>query len=71
MKTASEIIIALGDYIAVAEALSIPRGTVAAWKSRNSIPAAQDFSIVQMAKRRRVKGITYEGLYAIRQGAEA
>jgi hypothetical protein len=37
-RTASSLIVERGDYEAVAAKLGIPAGTVAAWKSRNSIP---------------------------------
>ena len=71
MTDASNIIKALGDYVKVAEALGIPEGTVAAWKSRNSIPPSQWVSIVNLAKKRRVMSITYALLASLRVRKEA
>lgn len=62
MKTFADIIDALGGSIALAEALDQPKGTVSAWKTRNSIPAEHWAEIVKLAGARGLPAITHEVL---------
>ena len=51
MKTASDIIEALGGTVKVARALDLTPSTVSSWKSANSIPAWRMEKVSKLAKR--------------------
>lgn len=58
---ASKIILMLGDYRQVAEDLNRNPTTVFKWK-RDGIPTLRYDEIVELAKRKRVAGITWDVL---------
>lgn len=60
MNTHADIIDALGGYAIVAEGTAVPHGTVAAWRSRKSIPVGHWLAIVDMARRAGLRDITFE-----------
>lgn len=56
------VIETLGDSGKVARHLKVPLSTASAWKTRNAIPAARWWAIVQMATELGEEGITVEAL---------
>lgn len=58
--TFANVIDQLGGSARVAELLSVPPGTAAAMKSRNSIHPKYWSRIVGAAREQRVKGVSYE-----------
>jgi hypothetical protein len=65
MKSAAQVIDALGGSTAVAHFLSslreaVPATTVASWKARNSIPSDYWIGITRMAEANQVSGITLD-----------
>lgn len=56
------VVEALGGTGKVAAHLNVPLGTASAWKTRNAIPAAHWWAIVQMAAERGVEGVTVDAL---------
>ncbi len=71
MKTARDIIAAFGGSAKFAEATGHRPGTVRLWKHRNSIPHEHFPSVVKAAREKRVRGITFESLHALREEAGA
>lgn len=69
MKTVSELIEALGGSTQLARRLSVPVSTVGAWKARGSIPARYYMTLVQIAKERKVKGVTLQNIVALKVSA--
>jgi len=73
MPTATSIIDALGGTNFVAGALPRPRNgsrrlnpsVVSSWKARGRIPSRNWPGIIGLAKRKRVKGITFEALASL------
>lgn len=61
-RSYAEIIVRLGGGKPLARALGLPNETVAAWKRRDHIPPAHWVSIVRLAERKGVGGVTYERL---------
>lgn len=63
MHTSHKVVIeSLGDTGKVAKHLKVPLSTASAWKTRNAIPAARWWDIVQMAAERGVEGVTVDAL---------
>jgi len=60
--TPAELIDRLGGTGAVANYMPAPVGRVSAWKARGSIPARYWPQIVDLAKIRRVRGVTLDYL---------
>lgn len=65
MQTFADIIVAFGGYAKVAEALSIPAGTVSSWKSRNVFPSEHWEKLVATASERGIDGVSLEALARI------
>lgn len=68
MRSASEVIDALGGSTAVASLLGLPATTVASWKSRNSIPVPHWPALISAGKDQKVEGLSYEALVSIHVG---
>lgn len=68
MQTYVDIIDGFGGTAALARALNLPLGTVAAWKSRNSIPSDHWAEIVDAADILDVEGISFEVFAKIKRG---
>ena len=65
MRNVAEILEALGGERRVADSLGVPAGTVSSWKSRGAIPARAWTNLVEYARKRRIKGVTFETLASI------
>ena len=70
MKTAADVIDALGGYRRLASAIGVPPTTVSAWKSRGSIPAHQWSKLVEQARQVRLNGVTLESLASLQKNIE-
>ena len=66
MQIHSDVIQELGGYAKLAEALGLPRGTVSAMKSRNSIPADQWAAVALEASSQGKETITLDLLARLR-----
>lgn len=62
IDTPSQVIERLGGTVAVAALLSRPYTTVRSWQDRESIPAAIWSDLVEVARRKSVRGVTYKAL---------
>ena len=66
MKTAGDIIDALGGYRRLATAMGLPPGTVGAWKARGSIPARHWGKLLDEIRRAHLADVTLETLAVLR-----
>ena len=62
---ASEVIAKLGGPAEVAAMLNRPYTTVHSWQQRKAIPPSAWAELVEVAREKRVKGLTFEALAAI------
>lgn len=62
----TDLIDKLGGYLRLSEALGLPRGTVSAMRTRNSIPPEQWPAVVREAQRQGLVDITVESLAELR-----
>ena len=69
MKNVPDLIEALGGSTRLAGNLNLPIATVGAWKARGSIPSRYYPSIVRIAAKQKVKGVSLESLIAMRVNA--
>jgi hypothetical protein len=67
MKNVPDLIEAFGGTTVLAKLLETPVGTIGAWKHRKSIPPEMFPRIVTLAKTKRLKGVSFESLYAMRE----
>ncbi|MCW6509793.1 carph-isopro domain-containing protein [Lichenifustis flavocetrariae] len=65
MRTFSDVIDDLGGYLAVAEAIAVPKGTASAMKTRQSIPSEYWDGLVTLARRLGRDDVTFEVLAEI------
>jgi hypothetical protein len=63
MKNVRSIVMALGGSAAVADFLHRPQPTVCSWMARDSIPPGYWKAIIDLAHRRRVKGLSINMLW--------
>lgn len=63
MKTPADIITALGGLTIVADHLDTSISTVASWKYRSHIPSRWWEKLIAMARKKRVKGVTFPVLW--------
>lgn len=66
----AELLDDLGGQTVIADFLGVPVGTVGAWRHRCFISPGLWGRIVDLAKRRRVRGVSIEWLYEIHYGKE-
>ena len=66
MRTFSNLIDELGGYLKLSEVLNLPRGTVSAMKTRNSIPPEHWPAIAREAERVGIEGVTLDSLAELR-----
>ena len=62
METAAELIDALGGVTYVSERLRLPVSTVGTWRTRNAVPVKRWLGLIELAREKRVAGVTYESL---------
>jgi hypothetical protein len=62
MESVSELIEPLGGTSAVAAALALPVTTVSSWKVRDQLPSRYWAPIINLARERRIAGISLERL---------
>ena len=65
MDTVSDIIQKFNGASVLARQLDLPATTVASWKHRSSIPVEHWTSLVELAERSEILGLTYEKLVQI------
>lgn len=70
---AREILAKFGETLPeIADAIGVPAGTVGAWRSRGTIPSKRWTLLVDVARDRKIRGVTLEALAdAHRDRAEA
>ena len=66
MESHSDVIENLGGYLKLADALGLPKGTVSAMKSRNSIPPEHWPAVASEAQKQGSSKITVEMLAELR-----
>ena len=66
MESFSDLIDKLGGYLKLSEVLGLPRGTVSAMKTRNSIPPEHWPVIAREAERLGLPGVTLDSLAELR-----
>ena len=67
MKNVTDLINAFGGSSELARRINVPIPTVGAWKFRGSVPPEHYPDLVALAKELRIKGVTFESLYALRK----
>lgn len=65
MKNINDLITKFGGYRELAAAIGSASVTVAVWKHRGNIPAQHYPAIIAAAKARRIRGVSFEALYAM------
>lgn len=65
MQSFTDIIKALGGPKTVSSALEVPFPTVQSWVARDSIPMTAFQKVADLAKQKRVKGVTVASLTAL------
>jgi hypothetical protein len=63
MKNIREIVMAIGGSAAVAKFLKRPQPTICSWMARDRVPFKYWKALVDLAHRRKVKGITIDMLW--------
>jgi hypothetical protein len=71
IENASQVIERLGGTVAVAALLSRPYTTVRSWQDRDSIPPAIWSDLVEAARRKSVRGVTYKALVELHKRQRA
>ena len=67
MENFTDLIDAFGGTTEFAEMMGKPVGTIGSWKSRKGIPEKHFPEIIRHARQRKIRGVTFESLYAMRR----
>lgn len=70
MTDARTIIKAFGGQTAMAQKTGWTLARIKSWSHRNEFPPAMFPALIRAAKEHGVKGVTMQGLYAMKEGAK-